>query len=166
MGFTPDALIEDRLSGHSKQAGLTKPDSLRIIVLGERPLPLDVGLGQTCDQPQLWTKLPLDGIEGGRRMLQTLRGIPFSLSPLALRRVLCQRARNILGPFQGSHRRVAGRTGATVSAGTITNARGDFTEVKGPDGLVHTRAQARKRFDYTSGASLNAPSGMMAGLAK
>ena len=46
----------------------------------------------------------------------------------------------------------------------ITNALGELTEVKGP-GVVGERPILRpgERFEYTSGAPLNTPSGMMAG---
>jgi ApaG protein len=46
----------------------------------------------------------------------------------------------------------------------ITNARGELTEVKGP-GVVGEQPVLRpgERFEYTSGAPLNTPSGMMGG---
>jgi ApaG protein len=46
----------------------------------------------------------------------------------------------------------------------ITNARGELTEVKGP-GVVGEQPILRpgQRFEYTSGAPLNTPSGMMGG---
>ncbi len=46
----------------------------------------------------------------------------------------------------------------------ITNARGELTEVKGP-GVVGERPILKPgaRFEYTSGAPLNTPSGMMGG---
>lgn len=46
----------------------------------------------------------------------------------------------------------------------ITNARGELTEVKGP-GVVGERPVLKpgERFEYTSGAPLNTPSGMMGG---
>jgi ApaG protein len=46
----------------------------------------------------------------------------------------------------------------------ITNARGELTEVKGP-GVVGERPILKpgERFEYTSGAPLNTPSGMMGG---
>ena len=46
----------------------------------------------------------------------------------------------------------------------ITNARGEFTEVKGP-GVVGEQPVLRpgESFVYTSGAPLNTPSGMMGG---
>ena len=46
----------------------------------------------------------------------------------------------------------------------ITNARGEFTEVKGP-GVVGEQPVLRpgERYEYTSGAPLNTPSGMMGG---
>ena len=46
----------------------------------------------------------------------------------------------------------------------ITNALGELTEVKGP-GVVGERPILRpgERFEYTSGAPLNTPSGMMGG---
>ena len=46
----------------------------------------------------------------------------------------------------------------------ITNARGEFTEVKGP-GVVGEQPVLKpgERFEYTSGAPLNTPSGMMGG---
>ena len=46
----------------------------------------------------------------------------------------------------------------------ITNARGELTEVKGP-GVVGEQPvlRAGERFEYTSGAPLNTPSGMMGG---
>ncbi len=46
----------------------------------------------------------------------------------------------------------------------ITNARGEFTEVKGP-GVVGEQPVLRpgESFQYTSGAPLNTPSGMMGG---
>jgi ApaG protein len=46
----------------------------------------------------------------------------------------------------------------------ITNARGEYTEVKGP-GVVGEQPILRQgeRFVYTSGAPLDTPSGMMAG---
>jgi ApaG protein len=46
----------------------------------------------------------------------------------------------------------------------ITNARGEFTEVKGP-GVVgeHPILKPGESFEYTSGAPLNTPSGMMGG---
>ena len=46
----------------------------------------------------------------------------------------------------------------------ITNARGELTEVKGP-GVVGEQPVLKPgdRFEYTSGAPLNTPSGMMGG---
>jgi ApaG protein len=46
----------------------------------------------------------------------------------------------------------------------ITNARGELTEVKGP-GVVGEQPVLKpgERFEYTSGAPLNTPSGMMGG---
>ena len=46
----------------------------------------------------------------------------------------------------------------------ITNARGELTEVKGP-GVVGEQPILKpgQRFEYTSGVSLNTPSGMMGG---
>ena len=46
----------------------------------------------------------------------------------------------------------------------ITNARGEFTEVKGP-GVVGEQPVLKpgESFQYTSGAPLNTPSGMMGG---
>jgi ApaG protein len=46
----------------------------------------------------------------------------------------------------------------------ITNARGDFTEVKGP-GVVGKQPflQPGESYSYTSGAPLDTPSGMMGG---
>ena len=46
----------------------------------------------------------------------------------------------------------------------ITNARGELTEVKGP-GVVGEQPILKpgQRFEYTSGAPLNTPSGMMGG---
>lgn len=46
----------------------------------------------------------------------------------------------------------------------ITNSRGELTEVKGP-GVVGEQPvlQPGERFEYTSGAPLNTPSGMMGG---
>src|SRR5579859_1796228 len=46
----------------------------------------------------------------------------------------------------------------------ITNARGEFTEVKGP-GVVGEQPflEPGESFEYTSGAPLNTPSGMMGG---
>ena len=46
----------------------------------------------------------------------------------------------------------------------ITNARGDLTEVKGP-GVVGEQPVLKpgESFEYTSGAPLNTPSGMMGG---
>lgn len=46
----------------------------------------------------------------------------------------------------------------------ITNARGELTEVKGP-GVVGEQPILKpgERFEYTSGAPLNTPSGMMGG---
>jgi len=46
----------------------------------------------------------------------------------------------------------------------ITNARGELTEVKGP-GVVGEQPvlMPGERFEYTSGAPLNTPSGMMGG---
>ena len=46
----------------------------------------------------------------------------------------------------------------------ITNARGEFTEVKGP-GVVGEQPVLNpgERFEYSSGAPLNTPSGMMGG---
>ncbi len=46
----------------------------------------------------------------------------------------------------------------------ISNARGELTEVKGP-GVVGEQPVLKpgERFDYTSGAPLNTPSGMMGG---
>jgi ApaG protein len=46
----------------------------------------------------------------------------------------------------------------------ITNARGDLTEVKGP-GVVGEQPMLKpgESFEYTSGAPLNTPSGMMGG---
>ena len=46
----------------------------------------------------------------------------------------------------------------------ITNARGEFTEVKGP-GVVGEQPFLKpgERYEYTSGAPLNTPSGMMGG---
>ena len=46
----------------------------------------------------------------------------------------------------------------------ITNARGEFTEVKGP-GVVGEQPVLKpgESFEYTSGAPLNTPSGMMGG---
>ena len=46
----------------------------------------------------------------------------------------------------------------------ITNARGEFTEVKGP-GVVGEQPvlSPGESFEYTSGAPLNTPSGMMGG---
>ena len=46
----------------------------------------------------------------------------------------------------------------------ITNARGELTEVKGP-GVVGEQPVLRpgESFEYTSGAPLNTPSGMMGG---
>jgi ApaG protein len=46
----------------------------------------------------------------------------------------------------------------------ITNARGEFTEVKGP-GVVGEQPVLRpgQSFEYTSGAPLDTPSGMMGG---
>ncbi|MGA9463340.1 MAG: Co2+/Mg2+ efflux protein ApaG [Terracidiphilus sp.] len=46
----------------------------------------------------------------------------------------------------------------------ITNARGEFTEVKGP-GVVGEQPVLKpgERFEYTSGAPLDTPSGMMGG---
>lgn len=46
----------------------------------------------------------------------------------------------------------------------ITNARGEFTEVKGP-GVVGEQPVLKpgESFKYTSGAPLNTPSGMMGG---
>jgi ApaG protein len=46
----------------------------------------------------------------------------------------------------------------------ITNARGEFTEVKGP-GVVGEQPILKpgESFEYTSGAPLNTPSGMMGG---
>lgn len=46
----------------------------------------------------------------------------------------------------------------------ITNARGEFTEVKGP-GVVGEQPvlDPGEHFEYTSGAPLNTPSGMMGG---
>jgi ApaG protein len=46
----------------------------------------------------------------------------------------------------------------------ITNARGELTEVKGP-GVVGEQPvlEPGERFEYTSGAPLNTPSGMMGG---
>ena len=46
----------------------------------------------------------------------------------------------------------------------ITNARGEFTEVKGP-GVVGEQPVLRpgESFEYTSGAPLDTPSGMMGG---
>jgi ApaG protein len=46
----------------------------------------------------------------------------------------------------------------------ITNARGELTEVKGP-GVVGEQSVLKpgESFDYTSGAPLNTPSGMMGG---
>jgi ApaG protein len=46
----------------------------------------------------------------------------------------------------------------------ITNARGELTEVKGP-GVVGEQPVLKpgERFEYTSGAALNTPSGMMGG---
>ncbi len=46
----------------------------------------------------------------------------------------------------------------------ITNARGELTEVKGP-GVVGEQPVLKpgERFGYTSGATLNTPSGMMGG---
>jgi ApaG protein len=46
----------------------------------------------------------------------------------------------------------------------ITNARGEFTEVKGP-GVVGEQPILKpgERFEYTSGAPLDTPSGMMGG---
>ena len=46
----------------------------------------------------------------------------------------------------------------------ITNARGEFTEVKGA-GVVGEQPVLKpgERFEYTSGAPLNTPSGMMGG---
>jgi len=46
----------------------------------------------------------------------------------------------------------------------ITNARGDLTEVKGP-GVVGVQPVLKpgESFEYTSGAPLNTPSGMMGG---
>jgi ApaG protein len=46
----------------------------------------------------------------------------------------------------------------------ITNARGEFTEVKGP-GVVGEQPtlKAGESFEYTSGAPLDTPSGMMGG---
>ncbi|HTZ56557.1 MAG TPA: Co2+/Mg2+ efflux protein ApaG [Acidobacteriaceae bacterium] len=46
----------------------------------------------------------------------------------------------------------------------ITNARGEYTEVKGP-GVVGQQPilQPGERYVYTSGAPLDTPSGMMAG---
>ena len=46
----------------------------------------------------------------------------------------------------------------------ITNARGELTEVKGP-GVVGVQPVLRpgESFEYTSGAPLNTPSGMMGG---
>src|ERR1700749_2086168 len=46
----------------------------------------------------------------------------------------------------------------------ITNARGDLAEVKGP-GVVGKQPVIKpgERFEYTSGAPLNTPSGMMGG---
>ena len=46
----------------------------------------------------------------------------------------------------------------------ITNARGELTEVKGP-GVVGEQPVLKPgvRFEYTSGATLNTPSGMMGG---
>jgi ApaG protein len=49
----------------------------------------------------------------------------------------------------------------------ITNARGELTEVKGP-GVVGEQPvlKSGEHFEYTSGAPLNTPSGMMAVLTK
>ena len=46
----------------------------------------------------------------------------------------------------------------------ISNARGELTEVKGP-GVVGEQPVLKpgERFEYTSGAPLNTPSGMMGG---
>ena len=46
----------------------------------------------------------------------------------------------------------------------ITNARGELTEVKGP-GVVGEQPVLKpgERFEYTSGAPLDTPSGMMGG---
>jgi ApaG protein len=46
----------------------------------------------------------------------------------------------------------------------ITNARGEFTEVKGP-GVVGEQPVLKpgESYEYTSGAPLNTPSGMMGG---
>jgi ApaG protein len=46
----------------------------------------------------------------------------------------------------------------------ITNARGEFTEVKGP-GVVGEQPELKpgESFEYTSGAPLDTPSGMMGG---
>ena len=46
----------------------------------------------------------------------------------------------------------------------ITNARGEFTEVKGP-GVIGEQPVLKpgEQFEYTSGAPLNTPSGMMGG---
>src|SRR6202046_3071452 len=46
----------------------------------------------------------------------------------------------------------------------ITNARGELTEVKGP-GVVGEQPvlKSGERYEYTSGAPLNTPSGMMGG---
>ena len=46
----------------------------------------------------------------------------------------------------------------------ITNARGELTEVKGP-GVVGEQPvlDPGQRFEYTSGAPLDTPSGMMGG---
>jgi ApaG protein len=46
----------------------------------------------------------------------------------------------------------------------ITNARGEFTEVKGP-GVVGEQPLLKpgESYAYTSGAPLNTPSGMMGG---
>jgi ApaG protein len=46
----------------------------------------------------------------------------------------------------------------------ITNARGELNEVKGP-GVVGEQPVLKpgERFEYTSGAALNTPSGMMGG---
>src|ERR1700723_3415591 len=46
----------------------------------------------------------------------------------------------------------------------ITNARGEFTEVKGP-GVIGKQPSLKpgESFEYTSGVPLNTPSGMMGG---
>ena len=97
--------------------------------------------------------------------LATTRGIAVSVEPSYL-----ELKSSPEGPqyFWAYRVIIANQSGETVQLLSrhwmITNARGDLTEVKGP-GVVGEQPVLKpgERFGYTSGATLNTPSGMMGG---